>query len=255
MKKRLCTALLVIACVFGLVACGSSDGASSDKTISLTQEQQEQWYDAAAQAVESIDEAVRDGTSASLEDDSVYGPAVDSWENALTDIGEIQSIEGESVSFTKDDGTVTVLAHGSKHDAEVVFSLEAGKTADGSSTYNAVGITTNVIYSMAEKMQQAGLNTLLGMGTTFVVLILLALIIAVFGKILTVFNDRRRFVRTNEAAPEPAPAPKAAAAEPAAELTDDRELVAVIAAAVAAYEGRQTTDGFVVRSIRKSRKR
>lgn len=251
MKKWLCTALLVIACVFGLVACGSSDSAADD-SISLTQEQEQQWYDAAAQAVESIDEAVRDGTSASLEDDAIYGPAVESWENSLTDIGEVQSVEGESVSFTKDDGSVTMLVHGSRHDAEVVFSLEAGKNADGESTYNATGITTNVIYSMSEKMQQAGLNTLLGMGTTFVVLILLALIITAFGKILTAFNEKRRVVRTNEPAPEPI---QAAVVETAEELSDDRELVAVIAAAIAAYEGRQTTDGFVVRSIRKSRKR
>ena len=35
------------------------------------------------------------------------------------------------------------------------------------------------------------------------------------------------------------------------ELFDDLELVAVIAAAVAAYEGAASTDGFVVRSIRR----
>ena len=38
------------------------------------------------------------------------------------------------------------------------------------------------------------------------------------------------------------------------ELSDDTELVAVIAAAIAAYEGSGSTDGFVVRSIRKSNK-
>ena len=35
------------------------------------------------------------------------------------------------------------------------------------------------------------------------------------------------------------------------ELSDDLELVAVIAAAVAASQGASSTDGFVVRSIRK----
>jgi hypothetical protein len=37
----------------------------------------------------------------------------------------------------------------------------------------------------------------------------------------------------------------------AAEEEDDTELVAVIAAAIAAYEGATGTDGFVVRSVRK----
>ena len=39
------------------------------------------------------------------------------------------------------------------------------------------------------------------------------------------------------------------------ELADDLELVAVISAAIAAYEGETTTDGFVVRSIRKANRR
>lgn len=36
------------------------------------------------------------------------------------------------------------------------------------------------------------------------------------------------------------------------DLTDDYELVAVIAAAIAASEGAASTDGFVVRSIRRA---
>ena len=54
-----------------------------------------------------------------------------------------------------------------------------------------------------------------------------------------------------------APAPVAApVAEPAVEdVTDDGELVAVIAAAIAASEGKTSTDGFVVRSIRKINRR
>ena len=43
--------------------------------------------------------------------------------------------------------------------------------------------------------------------------------------------------------------------EEAVEEADDYALVAVIAAAIAAYEGKTTTDGFVVRSIKKSRRR
>ena len=60
-----------------------------------------------------------------------------------------------------------------------------------------------------------------------------------------------------KAAPAPAAAPKAApapAAAPAEEenLTDDTELVSVITAAIAAYEGKETVDnGLVVRSIKR----
>ena len=49
----------------------------------------------------------------------------------------------------------------------------------------------------------------------------------------------------------PAAAPKAAPAEEE-NLTDDTELVSVITAAIAAYEGKETVDnGLVVRSIKR----
>ena len=66
--------------------------------------------------------------------------------------------------------------------------------------------------------------------------------------------------RRKEAA-APAPTPKAAApavkpvaAAPAVtgpDLSDDAELVAVMTAAIAAYEGSATSNGLVVRSIRR----
>ena len=52
-------------------------------------------------------------------------------------------------------------------------------------------------------------------------------------------------------APKAAPAPAAAPAEEE-NLTDDTELVSVITAAIAAYEGKETVDnGLVVRSIKR----
>ncbi|MBQ8052353.1 MAG: OadG family protein [Lachnospiraceae bacterium] len=251
MKKWLITTLLVIACVFNLVACGSSDNNSTASSeIEVTEEQKQQWYDAASQAVIGLNEAVMAGQAEAYMDDPVYGPAYSSWENALTDIGEIQGIEGNSCSFTKKDGRVTVTVKGSKHDAEVVFTMESSDQG-----YTVTGITTNVVYSMSEKIQQAALNTLLGMGTTFAVLILLALVIALFGKIVGGASKKpaksKAPVKSAPAAPVAA-APAAAAEE---ELADDMELVAVIAAAVAAFEGKQSTDGFVVRSIRKARRK
>jgi sodium pump decarboxylase gamma subunit len=52
-----------------------------------------------------------------------------------------------------------------------------------------------------------------------------------------------------------AAAPVAAPVVEEVEEADDLELVAVIAAAIAAYEGQTSTDGFVVRSIKKSKRR
>lgn len=101
-----------------------------------------------------------------------------------------------------------------------------------------------------DALADAGINTLLGMGTAFAVLILISLIISLFPLIGKIGKK--------EAAPSPASKPAAAPAvveEEEEDLSDDDELVAVIAAAIAAYEGSTSAsgDGFVVRSIRKRR--
>lgn len=125
-------------------------------------------------------------------------------------------------------------------------------------------------------IKEAGLNTLLGMGMTFLVLISLSLIIALFGKLLN------RGPSKKEKAPAPLPQPKApekakAQAAPAREGSvkavsgsepaqlasgEDPQLMAVIAAAIAAYESEEGAgsapapgvSGFAVRKIRKSRR-
>ena len=250
MKKWLITILLVIACVFSLAACGASEKPASTGEVELTDEQKQQWFDSASQFVLSMNEAVASGQAEAQKDDPVYGPAFTSWENALGDIGEVQNIEGKSCSFTKKEGIVTVTVKGSKHDADVVFTMESSDQG-----YKVTGITTNVEYSMKEKIQQAGMNTLLGMGTTFAVLVLLACVIALFGKVVGGASNRTTIIKKSAQVSSAPAAVAPASAEEAEDLTDDLELIAVIAAAIAAYEGKQSTDGFVVRSIRKARRK
>lgn len=130
---------------------------------------------------------------------------------------------------------------------------------------------------MMELMKEAGLNTLLGMGMTFLVLILLSFIISLFGKILNGAQSRDRSTPaparkgTDEAAERSAAAEVPAAAAETVPAGDDAlmaviaaavaayeseslspEIAAVIAAAVTAYEG--VGSGYVVRKIRKSRR-
>lgn len=101
-------------------------------------------------------------------------------------------------------------------------------------------------------LEKALLNTLLGMGTVFVVLIFISLLISCF-KYISKLQDKF----SKKAALEPtkaAPAPVTAAVEEEEETEDDLELVAVITAAVAASMG-SSTDGFVVRSIKRASNR
>ncbi|MEY8515566.1 OadG family transporter subunit [Lachnospiraceae bacterium 29-84] len=111
-------------------------------------------------------------------------------------------------------------------------------------------ITIDEVQSLGEKMTNAALNTLMGMGIVFVVLILISLIISGF-KVFPYLEQKAKAKQAAKApeapkAPEVAPAPAA----PVAAAQDDLELAAVIAAAIAASTG-TSTDGFVVRSIKR----
>lgn len=102
---------------------------------------------------------------------------------------------------------------------------------------------------LGEILVTAGEYTLLGMGTVFVVLIIIALVISCFGIL-------KKTVKAK--APEEEKAPAAAAAAPAASAqSSDDQLIAVITAAVAAYMASEASavpkDGeYVVRSIRRA---
>lgn len=102
--------------------------------------------------------------------------------------------------------------------------------------------------SFQELMGKAGMNTLIGMATVFAVLILISLIIACFGFIPKI---QAAFAKKEEAPATPTAPVATPVVTPAAQEEDDTELVAVIAAAIAAYEGSTNTEGFVVRSIRR----
>ena len=92
-------------------------------------------------------------------------------------------------------------------------------------------------------------NTILGMGTVFVVLIIIIVVIILMSKAVRAMEGKEKEA---EAPKAPAPVPAAPVIE---EEADDLELVAVITAAVADSMGSGSTDGFVVRSIKRAKNR
>lgn len=104
---------------------------------------------------------------------------------------------------------------------------------------------------MGEKLADAGLNTLMGMGTVFIILILISGIIALLKFVPMLVNKVSGMWRKKaEDEIEDTEIPQPMAELPAGELADDLELVAVITAAIAASQG-TSADGLVVRSIRR----
>jgi sodium pump decarboxylase gamma subunit len=127
--------------------------------------------------------------------------------------------------------------------------------------YTAEEMVVNAVYSKSELMAQAGRNTLIGMGTVFVVLIFISFIISLFKYLPALFAKKPKIEpETKPAAPAPIQTPAPAAKPVASEnLMDDAELVAVITAAVYAASasegsGAVSRDKLIVRSIKRARR-
>lgn len=104
---------------------------------------------------------------------------------------------------------------------------------------------------------QALVNTVIAMGTVFIVLILISFIISLF-KFIPVLMDK--LAKKEEPVQpavqaQPAPAPKPVVDKAPAAPADDTQLIAVITAAVAAAMEQDgvsvPVDGLVIRSIKK----
>ena len=162
--------------------------------------------------------------------------------NYTDELGTYIGTEGSELKGDAEEASLATVVAFDIHSAtlNIIFD-EDGVVTTGS---------IDPIYSFGEILQKAGLNTVIGMGTVFVILIFISLVIAMLPKFTAMIENAGK----KKEAPAPAPAAKAPVAAPAVveeELVDDLELVAVISAAIAAYTG-TSSDGFVVRSIKRS---
>ena len=168
--------------------------------------------------------------------------AMQSWQTSKDELGAKKESNGETtVTFKDDQYTVTVPLKFEKADANFVYVFDSQGTP--------TSMSVDVQYGMGKTLQRAGLNTLMGIGTVFVMLILLSLLISLF-RFIPELEKKFKNKKTAEPAKAPAPAPVPVAEPAAEEASDDAELVAVISAAIAAAEG-TSADGFVVRSIKR----
>ena len=170
MKKHLLV-LGMIICMLGLTACGSS---KADDTSYLSTEDAlscaEYYFDGLSQmSSEQLEEAEKQGY-----DVSVFKSAYSSYESSIDEIGVVTGM-GELKQNTMDadmtEGTILAVVEGTDHNAtvEVIYEKSA-----------LTSLTVNTVYTFGESMEKAALNTLLGMGTVFCVLILISLLISCF---------------------------------------------------------------------------
>ena len=181
------------------------------------------------------------------QDDAFTTATMESWKSVKDELGAYSSIVSQDVEKDGDVVTISTVAQFEKAKADVVLMLDLGQQMYTSMTYS-------VQYSLAANMQRAGMNTLMGIGIVFLMLVFLSFVIGLFKYIEKFQNVGKKKAAEDAPKAEEAPAPAIAQSEAADEdFADDLELVAVISAAIAAYEN-TSGDSFVVRSIKKSNK-
>lgn len=245
--KKIFSIVLMGVLFAALTACGGKKDESTG--LEVSEDIQSQLIQSAQSAVEAIVVMDDETIQSYLESEDAFSvSAMEAWQGSRDELGAYVSMGDAALETDKEMITVTIPTKFEKEEA--LFTITFDKK------YAATSMGIDIQYTMGTKLQRAGMNTLMGVGIVFLMLIFLSFLIYLF-KFIPAIADK---FKKSEAAPQKtAPAAETApAAAPALvqekELVDDGELVAVIAAAIAASEN-TSTDSFVVRSIRKSNKR
>lgn len=264
--KKIISTILALVCVLGLTACGSA----KEEDFSAFSDQAVNAYYMIANSEEVIGGDLRDISADFQDRDWAYladyfnnygfyvkngfvlkDAMVNYWniideQGSATLSGDINDYKNWPVEYTNGTYNVTVPMIAGDRTASMEITMKEDQTI--------TGIVINIDYTFGEKMAKAGLNTLLGMGTVFVVLVFIIFVISLFGIIPKLQNrNKKKDIGTTAAENTIAQIEKREEQEAQEDLSDDLELVAVISAAIAAYEGSASADGFVVRSIKKRR--
>ena len=244
MNRKL-KSLLAMVCVLALTLAMSVCAFAAD---TVTEDEAANYKSAAETLISQIagfsDEEIENYLA---QDDAFTTATMESWKSVKDELGAYSSIVSQDVEKDGDVVTISTVAQFEKAKAHVVLMLDLGQQMYTSMTYS-------VQYSLAANMQRAGMNTLMGIGIVFLMLLFLSFVIGLFKYIEKFQNVGKKKAAEEAPKAEEAPAPAIAQSEAADEdFADDLELVAVISAAIAAYEN-TSGDSFVVRSIKKSNK-
>ena len=198
--------------------------------------------------ITSLDDEAIDRNIKDLEEKKQFElmTALENWKAGKKDIWEIQAIKSDEaiLNVDKEGYSVSISIVGEKRSAIVRIAYDKNMQKVNS-------MSINVNYNLGEKLSKAGLNTLIGMATVFIILIFIIFIIDAF-KYISVFEEKLA-KKPGELTKEEIKLKEEVSTQE--NLPEDQELVAVISAAIMAYEEENNTDDLIVRSLKKSKRR
>ncbi|MDO4553929.1 MAG: OadG family transporter subunit [Lachnospiraceae bacterium] len=245
--KRILLIISMLTCLCMLAACSETTSTDSASDSAIDESSYITYGEQLLSQIVALDEATMESYISGGQLSEGLVAALESWQSIKDEVGDYQSVKSTDVTASEDAVTITMETKFSKRDGTFTLTMD--------SEGNVTGGSFEREYSKSEIAKKALLNTLLGMGTVFVVLIFISFIISLFKYIPAI---QEKFTKKPEVVSEaPAAAPSVI---PAVEedLMGDEQLVAVITAAVCAAMASENTavsrDGLIVRSIRRSKK-
>lgn len=169
------------------------------------------------------------------------------WGQFAGKYGEVKDAVVDLVDKTDDGYTARIILTGD-NESQMALTIRYDEGMHPISTTIAE-YSDDSQETLGSKMSTAGVNTITGIMVVFVILVLLSLIISCFG-LLNKLQETPPEKKDSKPAVKAVPASKVPAASAEVDLSKNEELVAVIAAAIAAAEDRPP-EGYVVRSIRR----
>ncbi|SER61007.1 OadG family protein [Lachnobacterium bovis] len=234
MKKRLIVFFTMIIMMFSFCACEFQD----EKT---TNYHGYSYTDLKNQGIKLLSEIDKLASSKDLSEmersgqiKSNYLEAIKKYKETQDKYGKNKKIGDFHISVAGDTLTTKYTLKNDKRDTEyqVIYNYNTMEIKD---------FSFNPIFTLGEKLQSAGRNTIVSVLIVFAMLTFISIVISGFKFISG--NPKPK----NEVQLKPIKQENVVENE---NLVDDAELVAVIAAAIASYEKVQTSD-FVVRKIKR----
>lgn len=254
--KKLMIFICMFACIFSMTACSAADTSKEDALLAkydsaqvemITQSLFDSFVKTSGEDMQSLIEGDNSEVADDVDMALAIKTAMSAWLNVSGDLGDYVSTD--SFLMTTDGENIFGTLETTFSERKVAFEVTYTKDM---SKYTAIKVTPE--YTTGEKLGKAALNTVMGMGIVFIVLILIAFLISLFkyiSKAEAYFADRK--LAKDNSRPFEAKDTKDApvVCEPEEEV-DDLELIAVITAAVAASMN-TSVDNLVVRSIKRKK--
>ena len=231
MKRFLYLCLFMIV-LFALGACGKKSDITGEMTEQL-KKQGEALLNQLYQMNDAQLAQVINDTEKGNQNQQAFLEGLKSFQSSKKTVGKLQGIDKTDVKLSDGNYVVKIKYTGDKRKSEMTLGFDI-------KTNNVTVFSITPKYSVAENMEKAALNTVLGMGTVFIILIFISFLISLF-KYINIFENKLKTKAKEK--------PVIAVAD-SENLCDDLELAAVITAAIAEFSGNDASN-LIVRSIKR----